>query len=287
MIKIYKIVDNTNDDTYIGKTIQTLKQRLVGHKDPRSKSVSKKIIENGDYRMELIEETDDVNRERYWILNTDCINQNIPGIVDPDKKEIYKIYKIVDNTNGNIYIGLTIQTLKERLRGHVRHLDCVSRDIIKNGDYKIELIEETEDKSRERYWVINTECINRSIPGRRDKEYREDNKEKLKQYLKDNKDYIKLQRTGYYNRTKEERIKKSRNYYNENREEISNKNKEKYQENKSVMQQKSRDNHTKNRESNMTRMLLHYNYKKSWGGDKRSNNNLLEIDLNLFNPQSL
>jgi hypothetical protein len=25
-----------------------------------------------------------------------------------------------------------------------------------------------------------------------------------------------------------------------------------------------------------------YNYKYSWGGDKRSNNNLLEIDINIF-----
>ena len=242
MYKIYALIDNTNDDTYIGRTIQTLKERLTEHKKPRSKCVSKKIIKNGDYRMELIEETDDINRERYWILNTDCINKNIPGIVDPDKKEIFKIYKIVDNTNGNIYIGLTIQTLKERLRGHVRHLDCVSRDIIKNGDYKIELIEETEDKSREKYWVKNTECINKQIPGRTDKEYREDNKEKRKEYLIDNKDYIKLQRAEHTIRNKEELNKKSKNYYN---------------------------------------------YIKSWGGNKKCNNNLLEIDINLFNLQSL
>ena len=166
-------------------------------------------------------------------------------------------------------------------------MDCVSRDIIKNGDYKIELIEETEDKSREKYWVKNTECINKNIPGRTDKEYREDNKEKLKQYRIDNKDYLKLQKAEYCIINKEKIDKKSKNYYNENREEISNKNKEKYQENKSVMQQRGRDNYTKNRESNNTKNLLDYNYKKSWGGDKRSNNNLLEIDLNLFNPQSL
>jgi len=282
MYKIYKIIDNTNGNIYIGLTIQTLKDRLKQHEKAKSKCVSSDIIKNEDYKIELIEETYDINRERYWIMNTECINKNIPGIVISGKKEIYKIYKIVDNTNGNIYIGLTIQTLKERLRGHVRHLDCVSRDIIKNENYKIELIEETTDKSRERYWIENTECINRSIPGRTDKEYREDTKEKRKQYLKDNKDYIKLQRADYSIKNKEELNKKSKNHYDKNREEISKRNKEKYQKNKSVMQQRGRDNHVKHRESNNTKSLLDYYYKCSWGGDKRNNNNLLEIDINLL-----
>ena len=48
-----------------------------------------------------------------------------------------KIYKIVDNTNGNVYIGSTIQTLSQRLGGHETNLNCSSRDIIANGDYDI------------------------------------------------------------------------------------------------------------------------------------------------------
>ena len=28
------------------------------------------------YRMELIEETDDVNSEMYWLVNTNCITEN-------------------------------------------------------------------------------------------------------------------------------------------------------------------------------------------------------------------
>jgi len=95
-----------------------------------------------------------------------------------------KIYKIVDNTNGNIYIGKTKQTLNQRLTKH-RHKTrkntnrCMSREIIKNGDYKIELIEETEDDSRERYWILNTVCVNKAIPGRTNKEWRIDNKERV------------------------------------------------------------------------------------------------------------
>ena len=91
-----------------------------------------------------------------------------------------KIYRIVDNTNGNIYIGKTKQKyLCQRLTSHrYKGSCCSSSQIIKNGDYKIELIEETEDETRERYWVENTECINKQIPGRTRKEWFEYNRDK-------------------------------------------------------------------------------------------------------------
>ena len=95
-----------------------------------------------------------------------------------------KIYKIIDNTNGNIYIGKTEQTLKQRLTKHKHDFkigkNCSSRQIIKNGDYKIELIEETHDETRERYWILSNECVNVSIPGRTVKEWGKDNKEYLR-----------------------------------------------------------------------------------------------------------
>ena len=101
-----------------------------------------------------------------------------------------KIYKIIDNTNGNVYIGKTEQKyLCERLSSHKYDYKTGKRvssgKIIKNGDYKIELIEETHDDSRERYWIINTECVNKIIPGRTIKEsranWRNNNKDKIKQ----------------------------------------------------------------------------------------------------------
>ncbi len=101
---------------------------------------------------------------------------------------MYKIYKIVDNTNDNVYIGITTQTLKRRLNGHKHKITCSSRNIIKNGDYRIELIEETDDKTRERYWIQNTDCINKYIPGRTATQYYSDNKEKKKEYREKNKE---------------------------------------------------------------------------------------------------
>lgn len=96
-----------------------------------------------------------------------------------------KIYRIIDNTNGNVYIGKTKQKyLCDRLSGHSQDKTCMSRDIINNGDYRIELIEETDDENRERYWIENTECVNKQIPGRTKKEWASDNKDKMTAYRK-------------------------------------------------------------------------------------------------------
>jgi len=107
-----------------------------------------------------------------------------------------KIYKIVDNTNGNIYIGKTENTLKQRLAVHKIDKNCSSTEIIKNGDYRMELIEETQDKTRERYWIENTECINKQIPGRNRKEYK-------KEYRVKNKDIIQNKQKEYREKNKE------------------------------------------------------------------------------------
>jgi predicted GIY-YIG superfamily endonuclease len=59
------------------------------------------------------------------------------------------IYKIVDNTNGNIYVGSTQQLLKNRKKHHESKYNmCSSREIIKNNDYYFELIEECEEDKR-------------------------------------------------------------------------------------------------------------------------------------------
>ena len=91
-----------------------------------------------------------------------------------------KIYKIVDDTNNNIYIGSTCQSLKTRLTHHksnykayLKGLYCntTSFDIIKNNDYKIELLEncnittKQELIARERYYIENNNSLNKVIPG--------------------------------------------------------------------------------------------------------------------------
>ena len=98
-----------------------------------------------------------------------------------------KIYKITDNTNDNIYIGNTCRNLEERLSEHKssykRFLkglfhNVKSFDILKNNNYKIELLENCEIKTkqelleRERYYIETNDCLNKNIPGRTEKEYK-------------------------------------------------------------------------------------------------------------------
>ena len=182
---------------------------------------------------------------------------------------MYKIYKIIDNTNSNVYIGRTRRTLKVRLREHKNSQKCSSVDIIKNGDYRIELIEETHDKMRERYWILNTECINKAIPGRTKIEWLEDNTDKIKEYQReyrgDNKEKTKDYNKEYYEDNKE----KNKEYREKNKDHIANYNKEYNEKNKD-----------KRKEYNENRYL----WMSSMGGRPENNNmSLLKIDPDLFN----
>mgnify|MGYP003661972404 CR=1 FL=1 len=107
-----------------------------------------------------------------------------------------KIYKIYDNTNGNVYYGSTTQILSKRKNKHKADYNQYknekmgrnykSFDIIENNDYSISLVEEYPCKSklelekRERYYIENYECINKQIPTRTLKEWCEENKDKIK-----------------------------------------------------------------------------------------------------------
>jgi hypothetical protein len=124
-----------------------------------------------------------------------------------EKLKVGMIYKIIDNTNGNIYIGSTTKTLNRRLSSHKseynRYLNGKSKyttsfEIIKNNDYRIELIkfviykDKIELLQRERYYIEKNTCINKKIPLRTDKEYRIDNKERKKE---SNKQHRKIKYT--------------------------------------------------------------------------------------------
>jgi len=78
---IYKIISKNSDLIYVGKTIQTLKQRLWGHRSDYKAWLagtsikycsSYKVLECGDYSIVLIEETD---REGYWIQKLGGCNE--------------------------------------------------------------------------------------------------------------------------------------------------------------------------------------------------------------------
>jgi hypothetical protein len=181
-----------------------------------------------------------------------------------DKKDFYqngKIYKIVDNTNGNIYIGSTCKKLCQRIAKHRSsyklYLDgkknfMTSFDIIKNGNYDIILIEnyncETKEQlhSRERFYIETNNCVNKYIPTRNGKEYREDNKEKIKEqtkkYYDANKDKL-LKQNSEYSKANKEKIKEwkqkhDKQFYESNKDKIKAQTKMYYEKNKEKFSQK-------------------------------------------------
>jgi len=149
-----------------------------------------------------------------------------------------KIYKI---TAGNLtYIGSTCEpTLARRLANHVVNCRCwkngtrnftTSFPLIETGQYEITLIElfpcgsRDELNARERFHIESTVCVNKYIPCRTGKEYREANAdtirekknayyatnadrlcEKQKAYQKANVDTIREYQKAYVNTHRDER----------------------------------------------------------------------------------
>jgi len=151
-----------------------------------------------------------------------------------------KIYRIVDNSNGGVYYGSTCEpTIARRLARHVIDFNnfqkgkgsyITSYDILVNGNYEIFLVEtypctsRDELTSRERYYIENNNCVNKYIPGRTCKEYRRDNKEKIKEnkrsYQQHNKERIKEYMNLYQLQNKDKIKKQTKDYKQKNKDRI-------------------------------------------------------------------
>ena len=142
------------------------------------------------------------------------------------------VYAIVDNKTNLTYYGSTRQKLSNRIIAHKTYYKkyiqgfevglCTSFEILQHDDYSVKVIELVEFEfvnelyARERFWILNTPCVNKQIPLRTQKEYYRDNVEKWKL------DYIN-------NLEKKKRIQKEfceknplyhKNYYQNNKEKI-------------------------------------------------------------------
>lgn len=136
-----------------------------------------------------------------------------------------KIYKLTSKYTDMIYIGSTIQLLKNRRRVHKskKSNNTNSKLITKYDDFKIELIEnypcenKRELRLREAYFIrlyFNL-CVNTVIPFRNKKEYYQDNKDKIKNRSKKykivNNDKVK-DKKAKFREDNRERIRKEDNY---------------------------------------------------------------------------
>jgi len=119
-----------------------------------------------------------------------------------------KIYKLVCEITGEVYIGSTRLSLEDRLKKHLEKGNCCSKQIIDRNKYYIEQLEaypcnsKQELERKEGEYQQAFKCININIAGRTRLEYYQDNKEKInktdKQYYQDNKEHIKEQTKQYY-----------------------------------------------------------------------------------------
>ena len=147
-----------------------------------------------------------------------------------------KVYKLVGN--GKIYIGSTTQKLCKRKASHITsyklNSQCTSREIVSDPNHYIELIENVSCNSkeelfiRERYWIENTNCINKCVPCRTVEEV----KERKRQYYHSNKDKLLEEKKQYRENNKDKLLQQKKEYYQANKDKILEKTKKRYQEKK-------------------------------------------------------
>jgi len=176
---------------------------------------------------------------------------------------IYKIKHNEDYDDENIYIGSTCNLIRRRCKhktscnneNSVEYNKPLYQYIRENGgwdnwimikihDYKCNYKSELEIEERRMIDLLKPK-LNKYIPTRSQKEYREANKEviaeKMKEYYEVNKEVIIEKVKEYREANKEVLLEKAREYKKENKEVLAEKNKEYYETNKEVIVEKRKE----------------------------------------------
>ena len=157
-----------------------------------------------------------------------------------------KIYKICSENGDKVYIGSTIQKLSRRMNKHksiykmwkanntYHTMSCILFDEYGVDKCNIVLLEEfscetkQELREKEAHYIKTLKCVNKNIPLRTLKEWRQENQEHMKAYYQANKEKHK----EYLQANKEHRLEQQKAYRQENKEKIKEQQKEWYRENK-------------------------------------------------------
>ena len=163
---------------------------------------------------------------------------------DNNKYQKTKIYRVIDNTGAEQYIGSTVKPLSARMASHragyrkfkasksssfITVFTLFDKYGVENTH--IELIElypcnsSDEKRQREGFHIRANECVNKRIECRTDKEYYNDNRDKLlsfqKEYRENNTDKIRLYKKEYQIRNKVLLSEKKKKYKEEHPERIA------------------------------------------------------------------
>ena len=163
-----------------------------------------------------------------------------------------KIYKIINDELNLTYYGSTCNSLYKRLSDHKHKTNKTNSKILFSTQTKAEIIlvekfpcnDKMELHQRERFYIENNECVNKTIPTRTRKEYREDNKSEITEYNKE-----------YYEKNKEKENLRCKKYKEENKEKIRAQVKQYRQDNKELMNEKDKLQYQKRKEYYKQRYL--------------------------------
>jgi hypothetical protein len=192
-------------------------------------------------------------------------------MVNYSEGKIYKLYCFDDEGNEMMYIGSTASSIAKRLNVHKTKTGCTSKLLFETG-YKVcvELLEEypcenrNQLERREGYWIRKLPCINRNIAGRTVEEYREDNKEHIKEKQKEwyetNKEHIKEVQKEWYEANKEHRKEKVKEWQEANKDHV----KEYYEDNKEHIKEKQKEWREANKEKIKEWYETHKDYNKDY-----------------------
>lgn len=158
--KIYKIICNITQETYIGSTITPLKHRLCQHiSDAKHKSqvcASKHIIDRGDFKIELIEDfpcetkQDLLFRERYWIENMDCINKVRPINTTEETALLKKTIRDIHNKKHTEQPPIQCECGGTYTYKHkARHMNTLEHRLATEPEFKRQHDEETAKRKEE------------------------------------------------------------------------------------------------------------------------------------------
>ena len=187
-----------------------------------------------------------------------------------------KIYKICSNNPDivEVYYGSTTQTLCSRMSGHRAKFKLWNNDKTNRScsifhcfeqygieQFHIELVENYSCENKEQLlsyenkFIRDNECINK----RASIQTVEERKEKNKQYRQDNKEKILEYQKQYYQEKSEDYFKQ---YYQDNKEKITEYQKQLYQENKEKIIARTKQYHQDNKDKINEQRRQRYQAKK-------------------------
>lgn len=162
-----------------------------------------------------------------------------------NKYQTGKIYKIINDINDDVYVGSTYDKLCKRMEKHRSHRFTYGHRMLYSlmnelgvDKFRIVLIEDfpCENKEqlrmREAFYIREIGTLNKVVEDRTRQEYKEQNKDKIKEcmekYREDRKEQI-LEKTKVYRENNRDKIKQ---YKTDNKEHIVEQRKEYYQKTK-------------------------------------------------------